>query len=248
MHLFSPGIIGSAPPRVNAVNFDGTNDYLTRGADLDGVSDGSEVLISARMRFTGSASDNEWIFNIAGNTVGFLRNAADVFSIIFGSVGYAQGMSAEADGTWDETDGFIHYLGYFNTNAAAGARTHDIYINDAEAYNSSGFDYGGAFNIDLTGGDVAIGAATDASGKVSLDLADLLIWFGVTHDITVEANRRLFTSSQGRPVPPAVSINALGTPDVALYGATDTWHTNKGSGGGFTENGALTTASGSPSD
>jgi len=33
-----------------------------------------------------------------------------------------------------------------------------------------------------------------------------------------------------------------------LSGDTATWHTNKGGGGGFTENGALTTSSTSPSD
>ena len=79
-------------------------------------------------------------------------------------------------------------------------------------------------------------------------MADLMMWPGTYLDFSVEANRRLFISAAGKPVDPAVAVAALGTPIVRFSGPTASWHTNKGSGGGFTENGALTDASTSPSD
>ena len=36
------------------------------------------------------------------------------------------------------------------------------------------------------------------------------------------------------------------SPDICLTGPTEDWHTNKGTGGGFTENGALTDAASQP--
>jgi hypothetical protein len=70
-------------------------------------------------------------------------------------------------------------------------------------------------------------------------------------DLSIEANRRKFISAAGKP---ADDLGASGegptgtNPTVFLSGDTVTWHTNKGSGGGFTEVGALTDASSSPSD
>jgi len=69
-------------------------------------------------------------------------------------------------------------------------------------------------------------------------------------DLSIEANRRKFIDAIGKPVDLGVDGSTpTGTaPLIFLSGTTIDWHTNKGSGGGFTEVGALTTATTSPSD
>lgn len=76
------------------------------------------------------------------------------------------------------------------------------------------------------------------------DIADFWIDFGTYIDLSVEANRRDFIDANGLPV----NLGSDGStptgsaPDIFLSGDVDTWHTNKGTGGGFTEIGALTDA------
>ena len=73
-------------------------------------------------------------------------------------------------------------------------------------------------------------------------MADVWLRFGgAVIDFSVEANRRLFITAEGRPT------NPTGWPSggqIQLHGAVDDWHINKGGAGGFTENGALANGTG----
>jgi hypothetical protein len=63
-------------------------------------------------------------------------------------------------------------------------------------------------------------------------MADVWLRFGgAVIDFSVEANRRQFITAEGKPADPA------GWPSggqVQMYGPVAEWHTNKGTGGGFT--------------
>lgn len=65
-------------------------------------------------------------------------------------------------------------------------------------------------------------------------------------DFSNVTNRRLFIDAGGNPVNLGTdgSLPTGSAPDIFLSGDTDTWHVNKGTSGGFTENGTLTTAAG----
>ena len=69
-------------------------------------------------------------------------------------------------------------------------------------------------------------------------------------DITTESNRRKFIDENGFPVDlGATGQLPLGADPLCFFsGATPAWQTNKGDGGGFTENGTLVTATTFPSD
>jgi hypothetical protein len=88
------------------------------------------------------------------------------------------------------------------------------------------------------------GRGSDGNALISADMADLWYAPGVYIDFSVEMNRRKFISAAGKPV----DLGSSGqrptgsAPLVLLSGATEGWHINKGTGGGFIENGALTTA------
>lgn len=103
--------------------------------------------------------------------------------------------------------------------------------------------------------DWAIGAAGDGSIPFYGAFAEVMFWPGVYTDLSVEANRRMFISSSGKPVDSSTPFATLGTP--AIY-----FHLNEGettnnfvanndggaTGGAFTVTGALTTYASSPSD
>ena len=122
-----------------------------------------------------------------------------------------------------------------------------IYVDDAD---NTGTPTLTNTDMDLTHPNNDVGAlSSGATNKLEGDLADL--WFDTSYiDLSVEANRRDFIDTSSKPVDLGSdgSTPTGGQPIVFLSGDTDDWHTNKGSGGGFTENGALTTASTSPSD
>ena len=97
--------------------------------------------------------------------------------------------------------------------------------------------------------DIGIGGEPDGSTLFDGDLADL--YFTNEYlDISVEANRREFIDASGKPVDLGVTgTNPTGSQPLLFFsGDTSSWHTNKGSGGGMTEVGALTDAATSPSD
>jgi len=121
-----------------------------------------------------------------------------------------------------------------------------LYINDVNVTDSTS-DTLTAFG----GGDeMSIGAFAPTIGTIKYygDIADLWIDFDNKIDFSVEANRRAFISASGK----AVYLGSDGSlptgsaPEVFLTGDTDNWHINKGTGGGFNENGALTDAATTP--
>jgi hypothetical protein len=85
----------------------------------------------------------------------------------------------------------------------------------------------------------------DGGGQPGLDsdLADIWIAPGVFLDFSVEANRRLFISAEGKPVNPS----GWPTSAIQFYGDADNFATNRGTGGAFTLTGPLVNAATSPS-
>lgn len=231
----------------NPVNFDGTNDYLTRGAGLTGGADSKLMTTS----FWFKANVDNTTLRIARGTstaggstargISFLRGPSGV-----GTGSNSVGVNAFGTGgtivfqtlpTSDQAKvaaGWQHFM--VSVDVSDTGKRH-FYLNDADG-GATWPDYNNAV-IDFTTGDTAIGAAPDGTNKLNGDLADFMVWAGVYLDLSVVANRRLFISAAIEPVNPQVAIDLLGTPLIAFHGDTASWHTNKGSGGGFTENGAL---------
>jgi hypothetical protein len=132
------------------------------------------------------------------------------------------------------------------------ANRRQIYIDDAVpslTVNNTGANAAIGYATSLT--NVIVGAQSAAgASKLDGDLSEVYINHAASLDLSIEANRRKFISATLKPV----NLGATGSlptgtaPIMFFSGATASWETNKGSGGGFTENGALTTASTSPSD
>lgn len=140
--------------------------------------------------------------------------------------------------------GWKHVLWSFN------GTTQHLYVNDATDLTSvANLDE----TSDLTLSPWAVGAGSDASAKLNADVAEFWIAHGVYIDLSQAANRAKFISG-GKPVDLGAdgSLPTGSAPTVYLSvrpgDAASAFATNRGSGGNFTENGALALAATSPSD
>lgn len=244
--IINPFVIGAY--RVNTVNFDGTNDYLTRGADLTGVSDGAEGLFSIWVNYKGGNGSFQQFHGTANTGAHFFinKNASDNIWVRGQNTGSGTVLEAFSNSAYTDASGWIHILASWNQT------TSDVwlYVNDADDLAASPTSV--ANNIDYTQGDWSFGALPNGNNKLDADIgqAYLNLAAGSGLDLSVTSNRRKFISSSGRPV----NLGSDGStptgaaPAVFFDGITSTWHTNDGAGGGFTENGALTDGTDSPSD
>jgi hypothetical protein len=235
--------------RANAVNFDGTNDYLTRGAGLSGAADSKLLTASIWFKMAaGTDGGTHQLFSgssaVGGgaNRTRFRRQPTNVFQFTGLNAAAATIVDFASSATITVAAGSIHALLSFDL---ANAANRHLYVNDVSDYNHTTYTDD---TMDLTIADWGVGAAADGTAKFSGDMANLAVWFGVYVDLSVVTNRRLFRDPGGKPVDPAIAIASLGTPTVLLSGATASWETNDGGGAGFTENGALSDATSSPSD
>lgn len=127
--------------------------------------------------------------------------------------------------------------------ASGNGTTNHLYIDgvsDIETVIAAGG------NIDFDGGsDWGIGSRTDGNNDYVGEMADVQLWLGTGAyiDLSVQASREEFYNpSTRKPKDPADIEAAFGEPIVQQTGATGSWHTNTGSGGGFTvSTGTLTT-------
>lgn len=236
--------------RANAVAFDGTNDFLTRGAGWTGLSDSDRMLMSFWLKLSGGEGSFQRILNAVSSVGGstnrtrFFKETTDTFKMFIGRSDGIDFLGYETNSAIIKTaNGWQHFL--LELDVSVG--TNRLYVNDSsQAMTESG---GTGSSWDITQADWGLGGRPDGNSKLNGDLADFMVWWGLTlPNISTESVRRNFISAAGKPIAPAVAVAAYGTPVLAFYGDTDSWHTNKGSGGGMTENGALTTATTSPSD
>ena len=253
---YAPSLTGTATPAagvtVKAVHFDGVNDYLSRGAQLTGAVDSKTGTMSVWLkRDADGAANTLWSLRVvaAGEASLIQVGPDDLLLILLRNTANANILIVKTLSTILVADGWTHVLASWDQATS----TVLIFIDDVDdtAVPSTNLDQ----EVDYTRADAGIGHDWSAAGnpgtnKMNGDLAEFWFEDGVFLDLTIDANRRKFISAAGKPVDLGVD-GALPTgtsPLIFLSGATVDWHTNKGTGGGFTEIGALTTASSSPSD
>lgn len=228
--------------RPAGADFDGTNDYLARGADLTGIADSPFGLISFWFRLDGGDGvAQNFVTTSATNAI--QRLATNVFRVDIRGTGR---VNMSTTGTHTTSATWKHFLASWDTNTA-GAR--HIYISDAADTSVSTFTAG---DLDWTNSDFRVGADIGAGGsKINGCLAEFYFttsWL----DISVTANRRKFITAAGTPeYLGKVGEIPLGTvPLVYLsrrFGeAASVFATNRGTGGNFTITGSLDPSSSNP--
>jgi hypothetical protein len=245
---------GAVSFAVDSADFDGTNDYMTRGASLSGVADSKSGILSAWVRLDGGNGVTGFIFN-APIAIGDLvnrfelqRNNNNNFFLVGGrNAAGTQILKLESSGGYVAGATWRHVLASWDLATAAG----HLYINDVSDITSSTLTND---TIDYTVADFVIGARGDGASKLNGCLAELYFAPGQYLDFSVAANRRKFISAIGKPVP-------LGTTGVLPTGtaplvyqhldnleAVTFFRINRGTGGNFSIVGVLDPASSNPSD
>lgn len=230
--------VGSYNP--NAVTFDGTNDWLNTGAALNGVTDSKLLSGSIWFRTDALGTNRRILMSNNGNPINMQIGSSEAFRIIGYNAASTEILNIRqigaADGDWhhvlfsvDLSDTNKRHLYYDDVDSV----TVDTYIDDV---------------LDLTHTDWNVGQQQGGTNRYNGDLADLWIDFGTYIDFSIEANRRKFISAEGMPkyLGKDGSLPTGNRPDIFLSGDTITFHSNHGTGGGFTKNGELTPASSQP--
>lgn len=221
----------------NAVNFDGST-YLLRGDDLTGVSDSKTITGSFWLKIDSTA--NRAILQTLNNNF-ILRTISGIVTLTIDNPAGTRvvGVYLATDLVPDEWN---HIMFSIDTSDTASMRR---YVNGVE-FTGSIFAPNPFIDdvFDLTSGEYAVGSNPTAISVLEGDIADFWIDFDTFIDLSVQANREKFLNTSGNPVflGNNGNIPTGSAPDIFLSGDTDNWHTNKASGGGFTENGALTTS------
>lgn len=231
------------PFRARAVNFEGTNNYLTRGADLTGNADGKTGIISLWFKPGGAVASRNFIASDGSPQFQLRYSSGNALFLQGLTSGGTTILSVVSTGTYTSTSRWYHFLCAWNLAAAVAL----MYVDDVDVSSTvTALD----FNIDYTRTNWAVGAATGGTGKLIGDVSELYFAPSQFLDISNAAIRRRFRDRFGKPV----FLGADGSlptgqkPAIYLSGAVDAWEVNRGVGGGFTENGTLTASLTSPSD
>lgn len=240
---------------VDSADFDGTNDYMTRGAGLTDAANSKSFIVSLFFRLDGGDGALQYLF---GSTVTLGLNVV-TFAVgrTSGNVIQVYGENAAGAGILDIDSGANTYT--------AGATWHHLlcscdmansagsflYIDDTSVRNDVTFTDD---TLDFTSGDWITGANGAGGNKFNGCLAEVYFASGQYLDISQFLNRRKFATSGGRPVYIGTDGSlATGTAPIVYHHlgngeAVADFATNRGTGGDFSITGTLETGSTSPSD
>lgn len=231
------------------VAFDGSTDCAEKGtADLTGLADGTTGTVSVWFRVDGGAGNYRMIMDTSSNLVGFYLTNGNKFEVIFYSAGFAVQIinypstsTFAADGTW-------HHVMVSGNGTAINAYVDGAGPDLGASTNSGTIDYANGSHI------YTIGCRSGGSLLFNGALAD--VYFTNEYIDLSDAGARAKFISGGKPV----DLGATGTlptgtaPKVLLRAspthgeAVNAFHTNKGTGGGFTLTGTLAAAATDPTD
>jgi len=244
----TPDLATSTPTAVPAVDFDGTNDYLSRGAALSGISNSNFFSFSCWMRVDGGDGTVRVIFNDVNVTVRVFLELDVANRLEFGARD-AAGTSIfhiRTTGTFAAASTWYHVCGSINTSTAA----YTLFVNDVSDSN-----------IVTNQTPFTIPWATPTNWLVGAYNAGTLKWNGALSQIWISSKeyvdfsdieaRRQFINAYKKPVEWLGTDGSLPTgtvPDIYLRNSAFNFGTNTGSGGDFTITGALDIATPSPTD
>lgn len=219
----------------NPVAFDGTNDYLTRGADYTDGADSKLWTGSLWFRRTGGEGAGQRIVEATSTGIVVDFQGDNTFRVFARNAANANILSI----TTSAVTGTAWHHVMWSVDLSSTSLRH-LYLDGASDLTAVAYTND---TMDLTRAEHSVGASVTGTSKLNANLADVQMWFGEYIDLSVSANRRLFLAD-GMPISPGIARAALGAPILRLSGPTADWHTNKGTGGGLTETGALTAGTG----
>ncbi len=228
-----------------AAKFDGVNDFLARGADLTGNADGQKGLVSfwflinsdgfsgVRAFFSGGTGATKYSTFIRPNAQGFITGSR------WRPPGLGLVLSLPSKSGYAAGSGWHHYLQSWDLGVAGARHLIIDGIDDLDT-GSPNFLFDQGETIGYVQSEHTIAAGIIGTGKLDACLAEVYLNFAEFLDISVAANLEKFRTSGGKPenLGSDGSTPTGNVPIVYLSGGVPEFLTNKGSGGGFTKQGA----------
>lgn len=243
---------------VKGVDFDGTNDYMSRGAGWTDAVDHTDGIFSVWLRLDGGDGTVMSILDGAtGNASAIWRDANNKFRMFFtntattATFGFttATARTATAPASW------IHLLMAWQSNSS---NIQQVYINDVSDFGTNDNNLGGDLGaLDYTRPDWRVGegglSGFPGVGKFNGCMAEYYFAPGQYLDISVTANRRKFITASGKPVNLGDDGSLpTGTSPIVYFKLASTdqqankFRLNQGMGGDMTITGKLDLSSTNP--
>lgn len=216
-----------------AIDLDGTNDYLSKAADFTGNADGKTFTFSAWVRVN-DTSNSPFIYDADGKFGVYISSAGGVQMVGKNAAGTNVLFAGASSLLSSIKDTHIHLLISIDL---ANAANRYVYVNDADVTSSFTWTTYTNDNIDFTVTNHYVGNRIASSAPFKGRLAHLYLDYQY-RDLSSSANRRYFITADRKPVAKA-SVAAL---NPILYLPMDdpsTAHVNLGTGGNFTLNGTI---------
>lgn len=232
----------------NAVDYDGSTNYLLRNLELTGNADGRQGLLSCWFRLDGADGGTRRFLRNNGGFLDIQRVASNKLQATIFAVGGADFLLFASTTTYTAGAGWHHLAMAWDTNFAAGAKVAQMYVDGADVRDTP-TDAAAAFDIDYTRVDWSIGADIAGGNLFHGCLAEVFFAPNQFLDLSVAANLQKFRLLSHQPAYlGADGSTPTGTaPLVYLKGAAASPGTNSGTGGPFTPMGSFSDASDSPS-
>jgi hypothetical protein len=235
---------------VDSAQFDGTNDYMTRGAALTGIADGKKGILSVWIRIDGGDGTNRNILVSQGlnGKLNLTLSSSNVFDLQARNAADTRILRLLSSNTYTAGATWRNILASWDLGTA-GARW--LYVTDVDDTSVATFTNDTIAYTTPT--NWAVGADTGGSGKLNACLAEFYLNTAESLDLSVTANRRKFIGATGKAINLGVDGSTpTGTAPIAYFhlAAAETpadFATNRGTGGNFTITGTLTTGSSAPS-
>lgn len=235
--LATSGDIASGVVEAEGVDFDGVSDYLSRSTDLVGNVDSKTFTFSA------------WVYTKNNEAADYLFSNWDGgngdFYVFITNTGAFSAIGRNTSNTiiFSVTSSILIPLNTW-TNILisidlSSTSLRHLYINDVldtptwHTYSNQLIDFtDSSFMVSATGAFTSI-----FEGRLS----DIFLDY-TYRDLSIESNRRLFITADGKPTPTA-TLKALNPILYLPMKDSATAHINEGTGGNFVQNGTLDTAS-----
>lgn len=234
---------------VNAVTFDGSTDYLTRGADLTGAADSKVGIFSAWYRCDNDLATDRDFINSVPPRFYVTHYGNDKIQILGYDTTGTKKLRVDSSSTFGAGATWHHILISWNLATPDSW----MYIDDS---SDMVVDTELDAEIDLATNitDWAIGGSSLGAELLDGDLAEVYFNIATSLDLTTAANRRKFIDAAGKPVDlGSDGSTPTGTAPIIYLSvrpgdAASVFATNKGSGGNLTDQGSIALAATSPSD
>lgn len=211
------------------IDFDGTNDYLSRSSDLVGNADGKTFTFSAWIYLTPDSNNGTSIYS---SDVGF-RLEVDTNQVPYAARLYLNAFDAKL---WISDDDLLQYNTWFHLIISvdlANTANRYVYVNDLPI--SVSYPRYVNTNITFTSTNHVIANSYEKNNPMKGRLAHVYLDY-TYRDLSIEANRRLFITADGKPADGQAALN----PILYLpFDDPDDPGRNDGTGGDFTLNGIV---------